>query len=343
MQNFKNLLLKTSIPILIGMGVVAWLFFREFDIDDWKQIHWSTHIVWSLSLAIVALCFRELGLMWRFRILSDNRLSWTATFRITLLCEFTSSITPTTAGGSALSMVFMNREGLSLGRATSITMTTFLLDEALFVILCPLVFILVGKTKLFGFDPNTVESGIRAAYWVVWSGIVVITLLLFYGIILKPHIFKHFLMKVFSIGKLKRWMPKVDKMTDEMVITGKEIKKKNFIWWFKSSLATVSLWFSRFLVVNALFFAFAEYAPQLVVFARQIVVWTLLSISPTPGGSGVSEWLFTTYYGDLLNDISIALVIAIFWRIITYYSYLIAGICILPSWFKKFRIKSDKL
>ena len=94
-------------------------------------------------------------------------------------------------------------------------------------------------------------------------------------------------------------------------------------------------WISRFLVVNALFWGFAEAAPQAVVFGRQFVVWTLLTISPTPGGSGISEWLFTTFYGDLLPNASMTLVIAIIWRLLTYYVYLLAGIIFLPLWMRK--------
>ncbi|MCH5319195.1 MAG: flippase-like domain-containing protein [Paramuribaculum sp.] len=338
MNNFRGILLKSTLPVLIGLSVVAWLFVKDFNWDDWKDINWSYHVVIALILAFVALIGREFGLMWRFRVLSDKRLNWMSSFRVTLLCEFTSAITPTTAGGSALSMVFMSKEGVSSGRATTITLTTFLLDEAFFVLMCPLIFILVGKSQLFGFDLTKVESGIRAAYWIVWGGIVLITALLFVGILIKPHVIRNILLKLFSFGKLKKWFPKVDKLTAEMITTSCEIKDKSYDWWFKACSATVISWFSRFMIVNALFYAFAEYASQIVVFARQTVVWTLLTVSPTPGGSGVSEWLFTTYYGDLLNDVSIALVIALFWRIITYYIYLAIGITLLPSWIRKPRI-----
>ncbi len=94
---------------------------------------------------------------------------------------------------------------------------------------------------------------------------------------------------------------------------------------------------SRYLVVNALFWGFAAMAPQGIVLARQFVVWTLLTVTPTPGGSGISEWLFTNYYGDLISDTSVALVIAVIWRIISYYVYLIIGVIMLPSWLRKSR------
>ena len=57
-------------------------------------------------------------------------------------------------------------------------------------------------------------------------------------------------------------------------------------------------------------------------------------ISPTPGGSGLSEYIFTEYYSDLVPFAGVALVIAFFWRIISYYVYLIIGAFIVPGWLK---------
>lgn len=101
-------------------------------------------------------------------------------------------------------------------------------------------------------------------------------------------------------------------------------------------LATAVTWLARFCVVNSLFLAFSYVAPQTIVFARQFVVWTLLFISPTPGGSGLSEWLFTNYYGDLIGgDRSVALIIAVCWRLLTYYLFLFTGAFLIPSWLRK--------
>lgn len=335
MQSLKGILLKTLLPIAIGLIVICWLFAKEFNWSDFTYISWSLHTFIAVGLALLAVCGREIGLIWRFYILGSGHLSLKSSLRVTLLCEFISAITPTSSGGSALSMFFMNKEGVAGGRATMITLTTFLLDEAFFVIMCPLIFIFVGKTLLFGFAPNTIESGIEVMYWIIWGVIVIITILLFLGILINPNFIGLLLRKFFSIWKLKKWLPKIDTISKDIIVTSNEIKCQSFQWWFKASLATIISWVSRFLVVNALFYAFAPFVSQLVVFARQTVVWTLLTVSPTPGGSGISEWLFTTYYGDLLGDISIALIIAVCWRILTYYIYLGVGIFLIPSWLKK--------
>jgi len=331
----NSILLKTLAPVAIGLAVVAWLFAREFDIDDFRRINWTLPTALGIAAAWIFMVGREAGLAWRFRVLSDRRLSWRQSIKVTMLCEFTSAITPTTAGGSALSMVFMQREGIAVGHATALTMCTLLLDEAFFVIACPLIFLIVSPSELFAFDTGALATGLRTAFWIVYALIVAITAVLFAGLIIRPGVVSAAIRRIFKLPLLRRWQNKGDETADSMLTASREIRTRPWKWWAEASAATFLSWTSRYLVVNALFIAFAPAASQLLVFARQFVVWTLLTVSPTPGGSGVSEWLFTTYYGDLLPDPSVALVIAIMWRIITYYVYLITGACMIPSWIRR--------
>lgn len=310
------------------------LFAREFDVQAWHLIHWDARTIAAIALAWVAMGGRELGLAWRFRTLSDRELSWRQAFRVTMLCEFTSSVTPTSAGGSAISMVFMKREGISYGRGTTLTMSTLFLDELFYVLACPLVFLAVPGNLIFGFAPGTIGAGIRTAFWIVYGLICLVTILLYMGIFTSPGAVGRALMWCTSLRWLRRWKPKAEELRQAMIETGRDIRRRPLSWWLQAAGGTVLTWVSRYLVVNALFWGIAQAAPQAVVFARQFVVWTLLTVSPTPGGSGVSEWLFTTYYGDLIGDTALALVIAVFWRIITYYIYLAIGAIILPSWLR---------
>ena len=58
---------------------------------------------------------------------------------------------------------------------------------------------------------------------------------------------------------------------------------------------------SRYVMVCFLFLAFVPGCDQWLVYARQGMIWLLLLVCPTPGGSGVSEWLFSEYYADGAN------------------------------------------
>jgi glycosyltransferase 2 family protein len=99
------------------------------------------------------------------------------------------------------------------------------------------------------------------------------------------------------------------------------------------SMTTLS-WIGRFSVVNAVFMAFTPINNHLVVFARQLVLWIVLIVNPTPGGSGVTEYAFKEYYSDLFSAASTILIITLVWRVISYYMYLLLGVIVIPQWVK---------
>lgn len=73
-----------------------------------------------------------------------------------------------------------------------------------------------------------------------------------------------------------------------------------FYLWLKAFGITCLAWISRYLVVNALLIAFTTSGSLLLAFVRQLILWVVMTISPTPGGSGVSEYMFREYYTDFL-------------------------------------------
>lgn len=341
MENLRSIILKILVPVLLGFAVVAWLFMREFDADDWRQITFDSRSIAAVAAAIAFMALREAGLSWRFRVLTDRDLTWRQSMRTTLLCEFTSAVTPTSAGGSAMSMLFMNREGIALGRATSIMMTSLFLDEFFNVVLCPIILLMAPYDAIFGFS-GAFSAGMKTSFWIVMALIIAVTAILFWGTLLRPEGLRRATATLFELRLLRRWRDKALRYADDMVATGRDLRRRSPRWWLEAFGATSVVWIARFMVVNSLFFGFAPDASQVVVFCRQFVVWTLLTVSPTPGGSGLSEWLFTNYYGDLLHDASVVLVLAVFWRLITYYSLLGAGAVLLPSFIRKTFSKTDK-
>lgn len=326
-----KMLLRVAAPVIIGAVVFVWLFHDDFSADTWKVVKWDETSILAIALAWLCMIGRDFGLTWRFKALTAGDLTWVNAARVDLMCEFTSAITPTAVGGSAMGMVYLNHEGISFGRAAILTMTTLFLDELFFVLACPVIFLFLPDKALFGFTSGAFGEGIRVAFWLVYSGLVVWTAVLFIGIFVRPQAVRHIFMKIFSLKWLKRWQDSVDRMTQNLVATSDDLRGRPLRWWASVFGATALSWCSRFLVVNALFSGFAPHAPQLTIFCRQFVIWVVLIVSPTPGGSGLSEWLFTEYYGDLAGGAGVALVLALLWRLVSYYIYLILGLCILPS------------
>lgn len=322
---------KVLIPVTIGLVVVVWLFHDEFSVEVWKSIHFDLRVILCIALAWVFMAGRDFGLTWRFRALCDREITWWQAIKVNFMCEFTTCVTPSAVGGSSLGMVFLHHEGIALGRATTLMMTTLFLDELFFVVSCPIIVGIIPYNQLFGFSQSGFDIGLQWTFWIVYALLCLWTAILFLGIILKPEGVRKALIAIFKLRPLRRWQASVTNLGDSMVATSHSLRTRSWRWWGEAFCGTALTWTSRYLVVNALFLGFVPTADQLVVFGRQFVVWVVLMVSPTPGGSGVSEWLFTQYYGDMLHNTSVALIIALFWRIITYYVYLIVGIFLAPS------------
>ncbi|MDE7160631.1 MAG: flippase-like domain-containing protein [Muribaculaceae bacterium] len=332
---------KVVLPILIGVTVVVLMFVHDARKENleavWHSLHWDFRTLLCIALGFVFMFGRDFGLSWRFRALTDRQLRWSQVFKVDFLCEFTSCVTPSAVGGSSLGMVFLNSQGIEFGRATTLMMTTLFLDELFFVVFCPLVCLVTPGHSLFSSGEAMFSHGLELTFWLVYSGIAAWTAILFVGIILYPSWVRGVLRKATSWKLFRRWHSQASALGDNMVATSKELRTKPFGFWLEVFGGTALSWTSRYLVVNALFLGFVPSADadQWLIFAREFVMWVVLMVSPTPGGAGLSEWLFSSYYGDLVTSAGLALILAVFWRIISYYVYLGIGAVLMPSWIKQ--------
>ena len=328
-----------ALPIAIGLIAVGIMFWRDSEQFDFSLINISTKSIAYFLLAVLFMAGRDFGLTWRFRTLTDHDITWGQALRVNMLCEFTSAVTPSTVGGSSFGMIYLTGEGLNLGRSTAIMITTLFLDELFYVVACPVALALIGFSGLFDMANQQISASIRITFWIVYGGLSLWALILGLGIFVKPTAIRALLIGICRLPLLRRWQKDAAEMGDAIVATSKELRQKKFWWWLRAFFGTSLSWISRYMVVNALLLAFAIDADQVMVLARQLVIWVVLTICPTPGGSGVSEWIFKNYYGDMIASGALALLLALCWRIVSYYIYLVIGICVIPSWLRRWKHK----
>jgi len=328
---------QVLIPVLLGLFVIGWLFLDEFNPAVFFSFNFTIFSVMFLILAFLLMLMRDFGMMWRFRLLTDRELTWKQAFHINVLSEFTSAVTPAAVGGSSLVVIFLIKEGINAGRSTTIMFVNLFLDELFFLVVCPLVFIFIPINQLFNSSSVIVSS---FAY--IFTGLYITrfiwTTIMFIGIFKRPDWIKHILLTLFKLPVLKRWYSNVELLTNNLVQASHDIGSHSFLFWVKAFGMTLLTWCSRFLVVNAVFMAFnPENMNHLVIFARQLILWVFMVVSPTPGGSGVSEYAFKEYYSDVFSSKyseSAIIFVTLIWRIISYYLYLLLGLFVIPNWIK---------
>jgi glycosyltransferase 2 family protein len=363
MQSSQHKFLKTFHPLriilalTIGLVVVVVVFIKDYKPGAFDALSFTNLSVIFLFLALICMASRDIGYMIRIKILSGNKISWLQAFRIIMLWEFTSAVTPSAVGGTSIAVLFVTKEGISVGRSTSIVLATSFLDELYFIFMFPVLLLIVNVNNLFSTPQTAVGhsiSWVNEFFWFAIAGYslkLIYVIIVFYGLFFKPRAIKWLLLRIFKIPGLRRWRVAANVAGDEIILSSNELKHKPFIFWLKAFGATFLSWSARYLVVNMIFIAFFVVPDQFLLFAKQLVMWIMMLVSPTPGGSGFAEYIFSRYMtgfipasGTQLTTIAIGL--AFIWRLASYYPYLIIGSIILPGWIKdKFLddFKSDKL
>jgi glycosyltransferase 2 family protein len=335
---------RIIIPIIIGLAIVIWVVVKDVNIEVFREISFTWKSLFWLCAAFMLVVFRTFFYMLRIRVLTNNDLTWRKAFNVIMLWEFSSAITPSTVGGTALAVIFLHKEGINTGRSTAVTLVTSFLDELYFVIMLPvLIFLLGGKeiffTTLQGSNLNFLNNLVLitiAGYTIILIWVVLIG----YGLFWNPSVISRLIIGIFKLPILKRWKSSAEKAGTELIKSSIELKKETRAFWIKSLLTTFMTWTARYFVVNAILLAFFSIGDHLLIFARQLVLWIMMIISPTPGGSGFAEIILGKYIADLVpadpvHVGGVALAMALIWRILSYYPFLVAGALIVPGWIQR--------
>ncbi|MDD2636273.1 MAG: lysylphosphatidylglycerol synthase transmembrane domain-containing protein [Bacteroidales bacterium] len=350
---------KVILPIFLGLGIVGWFIYRDFDKIEFSALEFSYYSLLFIGLAFLMMILRDLGYIVRLRILSSNELSWLKCLRIILLWEFGSAITPSAVGGTAIATIFIWKEGLTLGKSTSIVVATSFLDELYFSLMFPLIFIIFSRTELF----HVVGSSFLADQFLLLAligyGVKLLwTILMGYSIFINPRFMASIVRRFFKFRFLRKWKNAANNMAENFEISNREFKTKNFKFWLKASFASFISWTSRYWVLNFLLIAlyyslkYDVYAQLLsvqdhfLIFAKQLIMWIMMLVMPTPGGSGFVETIFNSYMVEFVPVTGFVVIMALVWRMVTYYPYLFIGVFLAPAWvnknFKKIKLKKRR-
>ncbi|HET6245438.1 MAG: flippase-like domain-containing protein [Bacteroidetes bacterium] len=339
-------------PILIGLAVATFMVWRGIDLEALVAVSWSWGSSFWLGMAFLMMIIRDLGYMIRINILGDGKIGIRESFDVIMLWEFASAITPSVVGGSAVAVYVVNKEGLNLGKSSAVVLITALMDELFFVLMVPLLYLFIGAENLF--PTALITQGyfeslqwIKLLFWISYVIILLYVMIITYALVFKPRGFKWLLLKFFKIPMLRKWRINAQKTGNEIMSASREIRMKPFLYWLKAFAATCFSWTARYWVVNFLILAFIpaiaglSISDHFVIYGRQLVMWIIMLISPTPGGSGVAEIAFSGFLDEF--TFGLAAVIAVIWRLVSYYPYLFIGAIILPKWIKRVYTKHEKL
>ena len=337
-------------PVLIGVAAAAALiwFGIQYPVTDpetgatstsWELIRrfsWSTRSTYALLGVLACVVIRDLGYIVRLRVLSFGAFTWRQSTENIVLWELASALTPSVVGGSAVAVVLLKRDGLRWGKSLATVFATAMMDEAFYLLAVPLAFLWAqsGGHAIFPDVPVGYESaawGAQSVFWLAYAFIATLTATLLFGLVLRPQATFRFLQWAKSTRPLTRWSERIGAWANDLLEASRTIRNAPAGYWVKGFAATCSSWTARFMTLNMILLVFYPQVEHAAVLARQLLLWLVLSISPTPGSSGAAELGLPAFLSDLTGLAYIAAVVLL-WRTFTYFIYLVAGAFVLPGW-----------
>ncbi len=338
---------RILIPTLLGISVVAYLFWRNFSKNktDLENIVWDSHVLFWVTLSFILLVIRHIAYAMRLHILSEKQFDWKKCIELIFIWEFSSAVSPTSVGGSAVSLIVLAQEKLSTAKTTTIVLYSAILDTLFFTATLPILYLLIG--------PNVIRPNLSSladldgwGYTFIGTYFLMLTygILFFYGLFINPNLIRRLMRWVTSGRLFGKWRKNAESLGADIIIASKETKRQPFKFHLSAFLSTATAWSCRFLLLNCLIIAFVptintDFWTQFALYSRLETMFVIIAFSPTPGAAGVAEFVFWGFVNDYVSVEGLALIIATIWRLFTYYLYLFAGVIVIPNWIRKVLIR----
>ncbi len=331
---------RIIIPVLLGLGAVGYLLWRQFDPEEFAEIRWTAYTLFWILASIALLVVRHMAYAFRLRTLSQGEFSWWKCIELIFIWEFSSAVSPTSVGGSAVAFFVLAQEKLSTAKTATIVLYTVVLDGLFFILSLPFLYMLFGNNMIRPGLTKWSDLGPWGFYFVfAYCLMAIYTTVFYYGLFRNPKQLRRVLIGFTRLSFLKRYRSKAVELGNDMVLASRELRAQNAWFHLRAFLATATAWSCRFLLLNCLINAFVEGVSlslwdQFQLYARLETMFVIIAFSPTPGGAGFVEVLFNGFLTDYVTNPTVGTTISTLWRLLSYYSYLIAGAIIIPNWLR---------
>ena len=335
---------RTILPLGICLAVVGWMLRGALEEQGgWAAIDAAVFLPhWHRALAaVIGMVFlRDFGYVLRLRWLSDRELSWRQAVETTVVWEFASAITPGIVGGGGVAIWALHRQGMTAGRSTAVVFSTVLLDQLFYVLAVPVLLAVFGSAIRPDALANQFGWGVFWASWGLMLGLAVVIAL---GLLLAPTATHRVLRQLAALTWLRRWQRPLLRYAEDLRNSSVEMRQLSSALWTGAMLATWMSWTARFFTLVAVMGMLVAPLMELEglhIVARQLVMWVFLLVSPTPGSSGVAEWLLDLFLAPWFDTAPSPLAPAmtmLLWRMATHFLYLCAGVLVVPEWMRRTR------
>ena len=317
-----------SILVLVITLVVQNNTVGVHSIEDLEYNKTYLFYAFLIFLAIM-LCdsLRTYILVWR----STGKHRPFLSYKSTAICRYYDCITPFSFGGQPFQIYYLSTRGVKGGIASSVPLAKYIYSQVTFCIVSTILLFMGITRKLFG----TADTQTIITFSIVTLAICV-----------------SFLFGIFFISLSKRITPKIVWGLIQLghklkIIKDKEVSyaqsmrtileyQRSVKYYFKSFVTTTISFILSFglILLKGLvpYFIYLAFVPEPTVsFLTILILYNACELItmfiPLPGGSGVAELSFTALFSVMFPSTYIFWAM-LFFRIFTYYIYILQGIAV---------------
>ena len=329
---------RLVLPVLLGLAVVGFLFWRSFTKEGFTaaELGKLLHADWQwLLITLLVLVARDAGYVYRIRHITGEVLSYRQALDVIMIWEFASCVLPSGQGGTGAAPFILHKEGIPLGKALACVMVTALLDNLYYVLMVPVVVVFAYHQF---YPTEALQTGfiatLKVAFGVSYFFVTVYAGLMLYAIFVNPRSVRRLLVRLFSLRILRKLQASAYRHGQDLVTASAQLRGSGWGYWARAAGSTAFVWTARYAIIGCLIAAFVpmDVPTFLSIFARNITYKVILLVAITPGGAGIAEGAFPTFFGKFIGTATLTSFLVLLYRVVTFYLYLALGTFFLPRW-----------
>ncbi len=292
--------------------------------------------IWIFVAILALIIYRLCASLGHYYIIKANngKVSYLKCFQINLMILFFHGITPFAGGGQPMEIYFLHKEGISVTKATNITLQNFIVYQIALIItgLIALIY-----NHIFNVFPNdSLIKYLVVLGFTINTLVLVVTFILSFGKKTNKFIIEkgiHFLAKIKIIKEEKKTQEKCQKYLQSFHDNAIELKKNKKIVAFMVLINIIGL-MTMYSMPYPILRGMGININIFKVITAIAYVMIIGSFVPIPGGTGGIEYSFIFFFQYLISG-SILHAAMLVWRLISYYLGMIFGAIALSLYRKK--------
>ena len=258
-----------------------------------------------------------------------SRYQFALSMKTLLMGRYYDSITPLAIGGQPFQVAYLKKHDVSTSASISIPVAKMVFNQFAFFVLSLIALIVSSLDSSVGaFAQISSIIGFIASFSFLFL-IIFLSISKNIGKKLVVKILK-FLQKIKIIKNYEKVYQKVSRIVEDyQVILSNYMKNpKDFVIMFFLSLFKGICQYSLPFIIYTCFFTGGTFELYFRFFVCGVLIDLASSFIPLPGGTGMSELTFGALFGNFFAGGRLFWAI-IFWRMATYYIYLLLGVVIM--------------